>query len=93
MTDISNLIKEECIKNNIKILTETQINSVSKTNNGLSVMLNNKEEIFSNEVMFATGRIPNTSGLGLNDLLQKTGKVGEIIVDKNNKTNKNQFML
>ena len=89
--DISNLIKEECIKNNIKILTETQINSVSKTNNGLSVMLNNKEEIFSNEVMFATGRIPNTSGLGLNELGIKTGKVGEIIVDKNNKTNKNNI--
>ena len=89
--DISNLIKEECIKNNIKILTETQINSVSKTNNGLSVMLNNKEEIFSNEVMFATGRIPNTSGLGLNELGIKTGKVGEIIVDKNNKTNANNI--
>ena len=89
--DISNLIKEECIKNNIKILTETQINSVSKTNNGLSVMLNNKEEIFSNEVMFATGRIPNTSGLGLNELGIKTGEVGEIIVDKNNKTNKNNI--
>ena len=89
--DISNLIKEECIKNNIKILTETQINSVSKTNNGLSVMLNNKEEIFSNEVMFATGRIPNTSGLGLNELGIKTGEVGEIIVDKNNKTNTNNI--
>ena len=89
--DISNLIKEECIKNNIKILTESQIIAVSKTSNGLSVILNNKEEIFSNEVMFATGRIPNTSGLGLNELGIKTGEVGEIIVDKNNKTNKNNI--
>jgi glutathione reductase (NADPH) len=89
--DISNLIKEECIKNNIKILTESQIIAVSKTSNGLSVILNNKEEIFSNEVMFATGRIPNTSGLGLNELGIKIGEVGEIIVDKNNKTNKNNI--
>ena len=89
--DISNIIKEECIKNNIKILTESQIIAVSKTSNGLSVILNNKEEIFSNEVMFATGRIPNTSGLGLNELGIKTGEVGEIIVDKNNKTNKNNI--
>ena len=85
--DISNFIKEEYIKNNIQVLTETKINSISKTHKGLSVILSNGQEIISNKVMFATGRVPNINGLGLNEIGIKTGDVGEIIVDDNNQTN------
>ena len=85
--DISRLIKEEYIKSNIKVFTETEITSISKTKDALSVTLNNNKNIVSNEVMFATGRVPNTKGLGLGDIGVKTGLVGEIIVDKNNQTN------
>lgn len=89
--DISNLITEEYIKNNIKILTETEIISVSKTNHDLLVTLSNNEEIISNEVMFATGRVPNTNGLGLNEIGIKNGSIGEVIVDKNNQTSINNI--
>ena len=89
--DISNLITEEYIKNNIKILTETEIISVSKINHDLLVTLSNKEEIISDEVMFATGRIPNTNGLGLNEIGIKNGSIGEVIVDKNNQTSINNI--
>ena len=90
-SDISNLITEEYIKNNIKILTETEIISVSKTNHDLLVTLSNNEEIISNEVMFATGRVPNTNGLGLNEIGIKNGSIGEVIVDKNNQTSINNI--
>jgi len=89
--DISNLITEEYIKNNIKILTETEIISVSKTNHDLLVTLSNNEEIISNEVMFATGRVPNTNGLGLNQIGINNGSIGEVIVDKNNQTSINNI--
>ena len=89
--DISNLITEEYIKNNIKILTETEIISVSKINHDLLVTLSNNEEIISNEVMFATGRVPNTNGLGLNEIGIKNGSIGEVIVDKNNQTSINNI--
>ena len=89
--DISNLITEEYIKNNIKILTETEIISVSKINHDLLVTLSNKEEIISNEVMFATGRVPNTNGLGLNEIGINNGSIGEVIVDKNNQTSINNI--
>ena len=89
--DISNLITEEYIKNNIKILTETEIISVSKTNHDLLVNLSNNEEIISNEVMFATGRVPNTNGLGLNEIGINNGSIGEVIVDKNNQTSINNI--
>ena len=85
--DISNFIKEEYIKNNIQVLTETKINLIFKTHKGLSVILSNGQEIISNEVMFATGRVPNINGLGLNEIGIKTGDVGEIIVDDKNQTN------
>ncbi len=85
--DISNFIKEEYIKNNIQVLTETKINSIFKTHKGLSVILSDGQEIISNEVMFATGRVPNINGLGLNEIGIKTGDVGEIIVDDKNQTN------
>ena len=90
-SDISNLITEEYIKNNIKILTETEIISVSKINHDLLVTLSNKEEIISNEVMFATGRVPNTNGLGLNEIGINNGSIGEVIVDKNNQTSINNI--
>ena len=90
-SDISNLITEEYIKNNIKILTETEIISVSKINHDLLVTLSNKEEIISDEVMFATGRIPNTNGLGLNEIGINNGSIGEVIVDKNNQTSINNI--
>ena len=90
-SDISNLITEEYIKNNIKILTETEIISVSKINHDLLVTLSNKEEIISDEVMFATGRVPNTNGLGLNEIGIKNGSIGEVIVDKNNQTSINNI--
>ena len=90
-SDISNLITEEYIKNNIKILTETEIISVSKTNHDLLVTLSNNEEIISNEVMFATGRVPNTNGLGLNEIGINNGSIGEVIVDKNNQTSINNI--
>ena len=89
--DISNLITEEYIKNNIKILTETEIISVSKINHDLIVTLSNNEEIISNEVMFATGRVPNTNGLGLNEIGINNGSIGEVIVDKNNQTSINNI--
>ncbi|MBT3939108.1 MAG: FAD-dependent oxidoreductase, partial [Pelagibacterales bacterium] len=89
--DISNLITEEYIKNNIKILTETEIISVSKSNHDLLVTLSNNEEIISNEVMFATGRVPNTNGLGLNEIGINNGSIGEVIVDKNNQTSINNI--
>ena len=85
--DISRLINEEYIKNNIQILTEIEINLISKTNKDLSVILSNGQKIISSEVMFATGRIPNTKGLGLDEISVTTGNIGEIIVDNNNQTN------
>ncbi|MBH88478.1 MAG: glutathione-disulfide reductase [Pelagibacterales bacterium] len=93
-SDISKLITEELKNSKIKVLTEIEISSVSKTSAGLSTLLSNGEVIISDEVMFATGRVPNTNSLGLEKVGIKTGSIGEIIVDDNNETNlKNIFAI
>ena len=93
-SDISKLITEELKSLKIKLLTETEIISVSKTSTGLLTKLSSGKEVNSDEVMYATGRVPNTKDLGLEKVGIETGSIGEIIVDDNNETNiKNIFAI
>ena len=46
---------------------------------------NGDEEVFE-QVMFATGRAPNTTGLGLEEAGVKLGRRGEIVVDSYSQT-------
>jgi len=93
-SDISKLITEELKSLKIKLLTETEIISVSKTSSGLLTKLSSGKEVNSDEVMYATGRVPNTKDLGLEKVGIETGSIGEIMVDDNNETNiKNIFAI
>ena len=93
-SDISKLITEELKNLKINLLTETEIISVSKTSSGLLTKLSSGKEVNSDEVMYATGRVPDTKDLGLENVGIETGSIGEIIVDDNNETNiKNIFAI
>ena len=93
-SDISKLITEELKNLKINLLTETEIISVSKTSSGLLTKLSSGKEVNSDEVMYATGRVPNTKDLGLENVGIETGSIGEIMVDDNNETNiKNIFAI
>ena len=93
-SDISKLITEELKKLKINLHTETEITSVSKTSSGLLTKLSNGKEVNSDEVMYATGRVPNTRDLGLENVGIETGSIGQIMVDDNNETNiKNIFAI
>lgn len=54
---------------------------------GYFVKLANCDEEHADLVMFAVGRVPNTEGLGLEDIGVKLGENGEIEVDQYSKTN------
>ena len=86
-TDISKLIREEYKKQNIQMFTETEITKIEKVNTNLKVSLSNGNYIESNQVLMATGRLPNTKGLNLTEIGIKTGSTGEIIVNEENRTN------
>ncbi len=58
------------------------ISSVTKSDNICSVTLDNDEVIKCDQIMAATGRVPNVSGLGLEHVGIKQQKNGAIIVDE-----------
>ncbi|MEP7315871.1 MAG: glutathione-disulfide reductase [Sphingomicrobium sp.] len=61
---------------------------IEKRDDGsLLLHMNGCDPIEADEVMFATGRVPNSSGLGLTDIRVALGANGEIKVDENSRTN------
>ena len=72
--------------NGVDIRTNTNVVSIEKTDQGLSVTDTNGVVHQVDQVMFATGRTPNTDGLGLEALGVELGRKGEIIVDAYSQT-------
>jgi glutathione reductase (NADPH) len=65
----------------IVITCNTEPAAIEKTREGLSVVTNHDGRIACDAVMFATGRRPNTVGLGLQKLGVKCGWNGRIMVN------------
>lgn len=64
-----------------------EFKGIEKTDAGcLRVSMTNHEDIEVDCVMFATGRIPNTEGLGLENVGVELGEKGEVKVDRFSKT-------
>ena len=59
---------------------------IEKTGSGLVVTDKLGNTASFDQVMYATGRAPNTAGLSLEDVGVKTGAAGEILVDKFSQT-------
>lgn len=65
----------------------TQIDKVEKQDDGsLRVFLSNGEEKETDQVLIATGRAPNSKGLGLENAGVELGRKGEILVDEFSKS-------
>ena len=65
----------------IKITCNTEPAAIEKAGNGLTVITTRETRIDCGVVMFATGRRPNTVGLGLQKLGVKCGWNGRVMVD------------
>ncbi|QDM40193.1 glutathione-disulfide reductase [Altererythrobacter sp. TH136] len=64
-----------------------QFRSIEQTEDGcLKVSMTNHEDLVVDCVLFATGRVPNTEGLGLEHAGVAVGDHGEIVVDEYSKT-------
>ncbi|KST67574.1 glutathione-disulfide reductase [Mastigocoleus testarum] len=68
--DIRNNIQEGMIGHGIRIITNTVVNSVEKVSAGLKLNLSGdtEENIAADVFLVATGRAPNVSGLGLENV-------------------------
>ena len=71
----------------VTIKTESDIAAITKTDNGYTVTYQDGSTQVTGLVMYATGRVPMTDGLGLENAGVELGAKGEIKVDAYSKTN------
>ena len=76
----------ELEKRGIKLILASQHDEIEKTSEGLVSHLTNNLKLTSEVVMFATGRAPKTSGLGLEKAGVKVNDKGAVIVDEYSRT-------
>mgnify|MGYP001810785580 CR=1 FL=1 len=84
--DIREHLRGEMEKRGIRILTRKIVEAVEKVDHGLCVSLSDHESVTVDQVMFATGRRPNVSGLGLERAGVQLNERGAITVDKFSRT-------
>ena len=80
-------VSDEMIKKGVDIRYGTDVARIEKTASGLSVTLNDGAVLEADQVLYATGRIPNTANLGLEEAGVKLGRKGEVVVDEWSQTN------
>ncbi len=79
--DLRVCLAAEMEKRGIKLKTESVVRSIEKQGDIYSLRLAGGEILETDLVMYATGRKPNTSGLGLEEVGVKMNEKGAIIVD------------
>ena len=80
------LVCEEMCQNGIDVHLGTTVMEMHKDGDGVRVKATNGTERRFDKVLFATGRVPNTDGLGLAELGIDLGRKGEVIVDAYSQT-------
>ena len=81
--DCSVKVTEGMIDKGVKVQLNTNVKSISKSQQSLVVRLDNDKTIATDMVLYATGRIANTDGLGLENTAVTLGPNKAIVVDNN----------
>jgi glutathione reductase (NADPH) len=85
--DIRDVLAEEMISKGISILFNTDIEAIERAGDDFAVRLIDGSKMTTDLVMYATGRTPNSSGLGLEALGVALDDKGAIRVNSNYQTN------
>jgi glutathione reductase (NADPH) len=80
-------LSEEMANKGVNLKFDNDISAIKKTADGLHLKLKDGQMIKTDAVMYATGRNPLTSNLGLDSCGVKTDSANAIIVDRNYQTN------
>lgn len=79
-------LRDEMQKTGINVLSGCQVKSIEKTASGYSLRLDQVDMLETDLVMYATGRAPNSKGIGLEEAGVKLDRNGAIVVDEYSKT-------
>ncbi|MDI1309581.1 MAG: glutathione-disulfide reductase [Methylotenera sp.] len=85
--DVRDFLVEEMTKKGINFRFNSIIQHIEKVQDGLIAHTDVGNYISTDLVMYATGRVPNTKGLGLEKIGVKLDPVGAVIVNSDYQTN------
>jgi len=86
--DVREHLADELEKKGIKVHLNTDVNAIEKVSEKAYLcQLSSGESLSTGLVLYATGRVPLTTDLGLENVGVSTGKNGEVLVDSDYQTN------
>lgn len=80
--DIRQFVTDEMVKDGIAFRFNSNVTAIEKTATGLLLQLGDGESLEVDQVLFATGRVPRTMNLGLEQVGVELGESGAIKVDE-----------
>ena len=80
--DVREHLRSEMERRGITVITRQTVDAVERVEHGFCVELSNRRSFVVDRVMFATGRRPNITGLGLEAAGVQVAKSGGIAVDE-----------
>ena len=85
--EVRNFLADEMRKKGVDLRTRTDVACLARDAGGLRVTLRDGSSIVADQVLYATGRVPNTAGLGLDALGVALSANGAVIVDTHYRSN------
>ena len=85
--DVRNFVADEMRKKGVDLRVNTDVERIERAADGLSVTLRDGSLLSASNVLFATGRHPNTAGLGLAEQGVALSPSGAVKVDAHYATN------
>lgn len=85
--DIREIACDEMRKTGIEVRLNENAVKLEKTSGGIALTITQGEIIETDQVLFATGRAPNTSGIGLDEVGVERNHNGAVIVDSGSRSN------
>ena len=84
--DLRSHLTECMLKRGIDIKCSEQITKIDESSDGLRVILSSGVSVFTDCVLSATGRIPNTQNMGLQEIGVELDSTGAIRVDRHQRS-------
>jgi glutathione reductase (NADPH) len=79
--DVRETLTAEMRKKGIDLRFNTKVEKIEKLTNGIRATLTGRASVEADQIMFATGRSPNTRGLGLEKAGVTLSDIGAVVVD------------
>jgi len=85
--EIRHFVAEEMRKSGVDLRLNAGVVDIHQTEAGLRVELEGGGEVMADAVLYATGRVPNVDGLGLDQVGVAQGAQGQVLVNDDYRTN------